>query len=339
MTSEPIHNTLDGIDQLLAAHSSMVATVARREVTRIRDLAREANQLERDISQQVTQLDPSLLKIPGCAKKKLIQVDIDPTSFGQNYEVDTIVCSDIRTVLEWLLTKNDGVATALAGTADARAAWMQEVRSLPRFYDGDNRDSDAMPIHPARIVAELRKAAPRDTVMLVDSGAHRAFTGHYWESYAPRQYLTATTLAPMGWAIPAALGAKLARSDLPTAVVTGDGCMLMHGIEIQTAAHHGVPIVFVVFNNHALGNVYLRARNQSESAAKLTLLGDHDWVGFARSLGADGVRVETPGDLASAFERAFAATGPFLVDVRCDPEATTPVTPWNEAKQEWMDDH
>ncbi len=66
MTSEPIHNTLDGIDQLLAAHSSMVATVARREVTRIRDLAREANQLERDLSQQVTDLVPSLLKIPGC---------------------------------------------------------------------------------------------------------------------------------------------------------------------------------------------------------------------------------------------------------------------------------
>ncbi len=60
------YKTLDGIDQLLAAHSSMVATVARREVTRIRDLTREANQLERDISQQVTQLVPSLLKIPGC---------------------------------------------------------------------------------------------------------------------------------------------------------------------------------------------------------------------------------------------------------------------------------
>lgn len=272
------------------------------------------------------------------SNKKLIQVDIDPTSFGQNYDVDTIVCSDIRTVLRWLL-EDRPVSERLDATAGARADWMRELCRTPRVYDGENLESEAVPIHPARAVSELRKAAPRDTVMLVDSGAHRAFAGHYWEAHAPRHYLTSTTMAPMGWAIPAALGAKLARPDLPTAVITGDGCMLMHGIEIQSAAHHRVPIVFVVFNNHALGNVYLRARQQSESAGALTLLGNHDWAGFARSLGAEGERVDSPGELCAAFERAFESEGPYLVDVRCDPLAATPVTPWNEAKHEWLDQH
>jgi acetolactate synthase-1/2/3 large subunit len=140
----------------------------------------------------------------------------------------------------------------------------------------------------------------------------------------------------MGWAIAAAVGAKVARPDQPCAVVTGDGCMLMHGMEIQTAAAHGLAIVFVVVNNGALGNVYLRARKLSPSAGALARLPVHDWVGFARSLGADGVLVEHPGDLAGAFEAAFAAAGPFLLDIRCDPEAGTPITPWSEASQEWI---
>ncbi|MDD5641146.1 MAG: thiamine pyrophosphate-dependent enzyme, partial [Syntrophales bacterium] len=73
----------------------------------------------------------------------------------------------------------------------------------------------------------MRRVFPRDTVLVVDSGAHRAFCGHYWEAYEPRTYISATNLGPMGWAIPAGIGAKLARPERPLAVVTGDGCMLM----------------------------------------------------------------------------------------------------------------
>jgi acetolactate synthase-1/2/3 large subunit len=281
-------------------------------------------------------------------RKRLVQIDIDPNSFGQNYTADTLVCSDAKRVLHWLMEDETAIAALEAGQ-DARRTWYEEVRKSERVYDGHNTGSDNTPIHPARVIAELRKAAPDDAVILVDSGAHRAFAGQYWEARHPRHYLTSTTMAPMGWAIPAALGAKMARPKKPTVVVTGDGCMLMHGIEIQSAAHHGEAIVFVVMNNHALGNVYLRARKQSKSAADLVLLSEHDWAGFAKSLGADGVVVSKPDDLAAAFSQAFAANGPFLVDVRCDPEASTPVEPWVEAKQEeaqreeeehaWLEDH
>jgi acetolactate synthase-1/2/3 large subunit len=187
------------------------------------------------------------------------------------------------------------------------------------------------------VVAELRQVAPRDCVLLVDSGAHRVFGGHYWQSFEPRRYFTASALAPMGWAIPAAIGTKLARPDLPCAVVTGDGCMLMHGIEIQTAARHGLAIVYVVINNSALGNVYLRAKQMSPSAAALSILPTHNWMQFARALGADGAVVDKPGDLYNAFERAFESGGTFVVDVRCDRDAPTPVGPWNRAKQASLD--
>jgi len=270
----------------------------------------------------------------------IFQVDINPDVFDRSYPVDASITSDVRELLEWLLN-HEGMDfdEALKASQPARESWVASIRKLPRFYDEETQTSDAVPMHPARVVTELRRATPRESVILVDSGAHRAFTGHHWTSYAPQQYLTSTMLAPMGWAIPAAVGAKTARPELPCVVVTGDGCMLMHGIELQTAAHHNLPIVIVVINNSALGNVYLRAKQVSESAGNLTRLSTHNWAQFAQALGGDGVVVESPDQLPQAFDRAFQATGPFVVDARCDPNFKTPITPWEQAKQEWVDDH
>jgi acetolactate synthase-1/2/3 large subunit len=271
-------------------------------------------------------------------RRAIAQVDMDPAVFGRNYPVDVTVVSDVREVVRALAA--DGEArSALEATRASRDGWVAGVRAPDRFYDQDTRTSDARPIHPARAISELRRAAPRDTAVLIDSGAHRAFAGQHWDSYGPRTYLSSTTLAPMGWAIAAAVGAKVARPEVPCAVVTGDGCMLMHGLEVQTAARHNLPIVYLVINNGALGNVYLRARKLSEGAGEIVRLPLHDWASMARSMGADGVRVEQPGDLAGAFEQAFAANGPFVVDVHCDREAATPVTPWSEATREWAEAH
>ena len=84
----------------------------------------------------------------------------------------------------------------------AAPGWKKIRATGPRHYDGENTASDASPLHPARVITELRRVMPRETVLVVDSGAHRAFCGHYWEAYAPRSYISATNLGPMGWAIP-----------------------------------------------------------------------------------------------------------------------------------------
>jgi glyoxylate carboligase len=98
-----------------------------------------------------------------------------------------------------------GTPESTAGLEDGkntRRAWVESIRGrYDRFYDAGNCQSDAIPIHPARVITELRRVMPRETICLVDSGAHRAFCGHYWESYGPREYISATTIGPMGWAI------------------------------------------------------------------------------------------------------------------------------------------
>jgi acetolactate synthase-1/2/3 large subunit len=270
----------------------------------------------------------------------IVQVDVDPTAIAKNYPVDVAVVGDCgKTIQSLMSADNDLLRWLDAGKSD-RQTWIETVRaSGPLLYDEENCYSNDVPIHPARVITELHNTMPRETVALVDSGAHRAFAGHYWKAYAPNHYISATNLGPMGWAIPAGIGAKLARPELPCVVITGDGCMLMHGMEIQTAARFNVPVIWVVVNNGALGNVYLRAKKQGPGPAALTSLPVHDWAGFARSLGAEGTTVETPERLASAFKNALGAERPYVVDVRCGKDYPTPVTPWSVAAQEWMENH
>jgi acetolactate synthase-1/2/3 large subunit len=143
----------------------------------------------------------------------------------------------------------------------------------------------------------------------------------------------------MGWAIAAAIGGQLASPTTPVAVITGDGCMHMHGIEIATAARYRLPVIFVVSNNGALGNVYLRAKKANVGAAEMTILPTVDWAAFGRVLGAGGRRVEKPGDLAPALQEAIAFRGPFVVDVVTERDCGTPIGPYSRMAAEYQHLH
>jgi acetolactate synthase-1/2/3 large subunit len=227
------------------------------------------------------------------------------------------------------------IAPALAAGAARRREWLAAIKAKPRLHDIENLSRHTAPIHPATAIAALRKALPRDGIVLVDSGAHRAFTGHYWSAYEPRTYISATNLGPMGWAIPAAVGVQFARPKQRVAVITGDGCMQMHGIEVQTAARYRLPIVYVVINNSALGNVWLRARQYGPLPAELTSVPDHDWAAFARALGAQGFTMRDPAQLEATFQQALAAGTTALVDVKADKDCPTPVYDFSAGARAW----
>jgi acetolactate synthase-1/2/3 large subunit len=238
---------------------------------------------------------------------------------------------DVRTALRALAQPDAPWAGNLKGTASVRRQWADVYLKRPRFLDAVNLTSDAVPIHPARIIGELRNALPRDAALLIDSGAHRAFAGHYFPVLHPHRMFSATGLGPMGWAIGASIGVAVALPQTRIAVVTGDGCMLQNGVEIQTAGRHGLDILYVVLNNSALGNVWLRARKEGDGPRRLTELPTHDWAAFAAALGVRGVRVEQASGLAPAFAEFVERGGPMLVDVRCERAAATPIASWVES--------
>ncbi len=245
------------------------------------------------------------------------------------------VVGDAGAYLDFLLSSSNAIAGSLQASRVARKAWLDGIRSQPRLQEPENQLSAAVPIHPARIVSELRKALPRDGIVLIDSGAHRAFAAQYWEAYAPMTYISATNLGPMGWAIPAAIGVQCAQPQKKVAVITGDGCMHMHGMEVATAARYKVPVVYVVFNNDALGNIWYRAHKMGPVPEQLTHLPDVDWSAFARSLGANGITVTDPAELGKALSQALENDGPTVVDVKTDKKFLTPVADWNAASAAW----
>ncbi len=268
------------------------------------------------------------------SQRGLFQVNVAPEAISAVYGGVTVV-GDVGAFIERIMFEPNELLGHLEAGKGVRGEWIDGIRKLPRLYDADNCSSGAIPIHPARIVSELRRVMPRETVALVDSGAHRAFAGQYWESYEPRTYISATTLGPMGWAIPAGIGVKLARPDRPCVVITGDGCMLMHGLEIQTAARFNVPVIYVVINNSAFGNVWLRASKLGAKPSELTSLPDHDWATLAKALGLKSLTVREPQELAPAFQQALEAKSAFLVDIKADKKFGTPVEPFAEAVKSW----
>ena len=111
--------------------------------------------------------------------------------------------------------------------------------------------------------------------------------------------------------------------------------MLMHGMEVQTAGRYNIPILFVVINNAAFGSVWLRASKMGKLPEELVTLPDHDWAGFARSLGVAAATVTKPAELQGAFSQALSVDRPFLIDVKADRQYGTPVEPYEAAVTAW----
>ncbi|MBV9970683.1 MAG: thiamine pyrophosphate-binding protein, partial [Xanthobacteraceae bacterium] len=247
------------------------------------------------------------------SRAMLLQVNTNMDALAMHGSPGNVVLGSSHAFLDLMVERADHIGQVLDAGREQRRAWMEKIRSGPRLYDVENCASGDVPIHPAAAIATLRRMYPRDGIVLVDSGAHRAFVGHYWSAYAPRTYISATNLGPMGWAIAAAVGVQCAQPDRRVAVFTGDGCMQMHGIEIQTAARYRLPIIFVVLNNGALGNVWLRAHTEGPVPAELTSIPDHDWAGFGRSLGAQGFTVRAPAELEDTYRRALTANATVVI--------------------------
>ena len=284
------------------------------------------------LSQRDTmQWDPAMLP-----SKSMVHIDVDPLLIGRTWPLEHAVVSNPAAALDLLLDTID--SDALHAGGDQRRSFLEAVRSAgPRRVREQDTHSEAVPMHPARVVRELRQAFPDDGMLCVDSGAHRAWFAEYWDIRRPGTHFSLTNLGPMGGAIPLGIGAQLARPDQPLLVATGDGCMLMHGMELHTAARESVPIVVALMNNGAYGNIYYRAHAMGPGPEHLTDIPGMDWVGFARSVGADGERIEQPDQIAPAVERALEASGPYLLDLHIDKTYPTPVGPWRERQKEWED--
>jgi acetolactate synthase-1/2/3 large subunit len=254
-----------------------------------------------------------------------IQIDIEPESLGRNYPLQASVLGDAKAVLSAMIKQAD------KASAKKREPWVKEISALrAEWYAKYKADleSDAAPIHPARLCHELTQHVPDDGIVLVDTGHAGMWMGGMYDLRKPTQSYIRSA-GHLGWAFPAGIGAKAACPDRPVVVFTGDAGFWYHIAEVETAVRWKINSVTIV-NNNGGGNQSKRGFDRAyggEPTAKSRELWTYNPMNFAKlaeDMGALGIRVERASDIAPALARALAANRPAVIDVVSDIEALAP---------------
>ncbi|MFC7157197.1 sulfoacetaldehyde acetyltransferase [Halomarina halobia] len=246
----------------------------------------------------------------------IIQIDVDPSQIGRTTRVELGLVGDAAETVRSLTAKLD----ATAGASDARVAEIEETYAAWKDELEEMSQSDQTPIHPRRALWEVSQALPENTMVATDIGNTCSMANAYLEFDHPGNFLAAGTYGNCGFSYPAAIGAKVARSDDPAVAITGDGAWGMQQMnEVLTAVREDIPVVALVFNNMEWG---AEKQNQywfyKDRFVGTDLPENPDFAQLARDMGAQGIRVEDPDEVRSATEEAVAADEPVVVDIRTD---------------------
>lgn len=255
---------------------------------------------------------------------RLIHVDIDPAEIGRNFQPAVGIIAGARLALEQLLAHRPDRALG-------REAWLARIDGWRKKWDAATkpaRTSDAVPIRPERVVADVRRVVPADGIVLVDVGAHHNWMVAEYEAWKPRTLLQTWGYASMGFGVAGPLGAKLAAPDRPVVTVCGDGGFVMNASAVLTAVEYEIPVVWVVWNNGGFSVIRDQQLGYFGQGRELGTMfrGKHgglvsaDYAAMGRSMGAEGASVEKPADLAGQLEAAIASNRPTVLDVRVDPD-------------------
>ncbi len=254
--------------------------------------------------------------------EKLIQIDIESISVGLNRQPDLAVHGDARVVLQQLADAYDGktkeawLATAKEFAAGMHTAWESQTAPL-----------QGSPVPPGRVPAEVVKAAPRDAILISDGGDIHTWAITIFPAYRPGSLLaTHDALGTIGVGMGYALGAKAGAPDRPVVMCIGDGSFGFGAIELETCARYGLPIVAVVANNGAWGNIRHEQGKQFGTKTGATQLAAVAYEKIAEAFGGYGERVENSEELGAAITRAIESGKPAVVNVICQQDVVSPVT-------------
>ena len=270
--------------------------------------------------------------LPGFAAEgpdvRAVQIDLDPTMVGLRYPFEVNLVGDSAATLERLMPML---------TRKADRSWRDTVeKNVARWWEVMDRRSavSADPINPERVFAELSPRLPDNAMLSADSGSGTNWYARHVKIRGAMRGTLSGTLATMGCGVPYAIGAKFAYPERPAYALVGDGAMQMNGInEMITIAKYWQDwtdprLVVMVLHNDDLNQVTweLRAMGGSPQFLPSQQLPDFDYAGYARDLDLTGIAVSDADDIPAAWDEAFAARRPCLIEFHTDP-AVPPIPP------------
>ncbi|WP_286901981.1 thiamine pyrophosphate-binding protein [Thermocrispum sp.] len=273
---------------------------------------------------------------------KLIHIDIDPHEIGKNYPAEVGIVADAQRAVA-------AVLDALPTTAPARDEYLAELRARKQEWEhklAERRDSNRFPFTSQRPLGALRSVLPRDAIVVVGSGNTQGAVKQTFPVYLPRTHMTSGGFSSMGWAVPAAIGAKLGSPDRTVVCVLGDGDFLMTAQEIALSVTANAPVVFVVQNN--AGYMSIRGGQRKLTSRHIGTEFSRpdgspyspDYAALAASFGLESWKVTDADSLDPTLRKAVDSGAPALVEVPTDRDAAGPWVPgwWDFPVPEYVTD-
>lgn len=260
---------------------------------------------------------------------RLIHIDIDPHEIGKNYPVTVGVVADARHALAQIN------AQLGKGVVDRRE-YLAELGTLLDDWEkklASRRDSDRFPFTSQRPIGALRKVFPRDTIVVVGSGNTQGAVKQTLPVYQPRTHLTSGGFSSMGWAVPAAIGAKLAAPSQPVVCILGDGDFLMTSQEIGICVTNAIPVIFLIQNNAGFMSIRGGQRKQTDRHIGTEFSYPDgrpyspDYQALGEAFRLKSWRVERPDQLEPILRQALDLNAPCLIEVPTDRDAAGPFVP------------
>jgi acetolactate synthase-1/2/3 large subunit len=254
---------------------------------------------------------------------QVVHIDIDQSEIDKNVETVTRVVGDAKITLKDLLDR-----VKKQRIMNTSPEWTKRIEEFRCVWD-EEQENNGPYLRAPKVIRALREELSRDAIVTTEVGQNQMWAALHFDAYNPRSFFTSGGLGTMGWGFPAAIGAKVARPEVPVVDIAGDGSFGMTENNLATAVEEEIPVIVVVLNNQVLGMVAQWQRlfyNRRYSAVKLK--GNPDFVKLADAYGAEGVKVETYDEFRGAVRKAQEADLPSVIDVPIDPdENVMPMVP------------
>jgi acetolactate synthase I/II/III large subunit len=250
-------------------------------------------------------------------RAKFIHIDVDPAEISKNVPAHIPIVGDAKEVLPKLTDEY----RALQPDTSRVEEWWNRIAEWQEQYPLHYEDSEDSEIKPQRMIEAMYKVTGGDAVITSDVGQHQMWCAQYYDFPQPRRWINSGGLGTMGFGLPAAIGAKVARPDDTVVCLAGDGSLIMVCQELATAKLHDIPVKVFLMNNGHFGMVRQWQELFWDRRYSSVAIGDSpDWVKLAEAFGWTGMRCSDKGEIEDSMKTALETDGPVLVDVHVTKE-------------------